>query len=219
MPVVPDPRWSKGRLARVGRDVSFAWLALNQLPLPDRVYFDRAQANAARREADPRSKDLLNEKWLGVYQRSWPGGWSAVAVNLEKCHTQRRLNPSGMQPFWQAPGASHDFTPFGVMCHEVGHHVDYILHPRAYSRQNGFQDVVDNEEEVSSIEHNVLESFAEAIRLFMTNPTLLREGRPDRYEYVTKGMGLKPLHEHGWRTVLSKAGKRVLSATESWLRP
>lgn len=218
MTVVLDPRWPKERLARVGRDVSFAWLALNRLPLPDRIFLDRESANAARREADPRSKDMLRAEWCGVYQRPWAGGWSGIALNLPQCITLRRVRPRHEEPFWNAPAGFNDYTPFGVMCHEVGHHVDYILHPQAYSRQNGFQEIVDNEEEVSRAETNVLESFAEAIRLFITNPHLLEQGRPDRYEYLTKCIGLKPLHQTTWRRVLSKAGPRVVSATESWLR-
>lgn len=217
MTVILDPRWPKERLARVGMEMSFAWLTFNRLPLPDRVFFDRKSANDARRAEDPRSKHLLRPEWLGVYQRSWPGGWSAIAVDVAGCHTGARQRPNGAEPFWQAPGSFMDFTPLGVFCHEVGHHVDYTLHPKAYSTQNGFQSVVDNEEEISTVEHNVPESFAEAIRLFVANPGLLYEGRPDRYEYLTKGMGLKPLHTLPWRTVLRNAGKRVRAAAEAWI--
>ena len=219
MTVILDPRWPRERLARVGRDISFAWLALNGLPVPDRIYFDRESANAARRVEDPRSKHLLRPEWLGVYQRTWPGGWNAIAVDVQGCHMEARQRPSGDKPFWNAPGSFMDFTPLGVFCHEVGHHVDFTLHPKAYSRQNGFEEVADDEEEISSVEHNVLESFAEAIRLFITNPDLLQQGRPDRYEYLTRGMGLKALHLTGWRTVLRNAGKRVRSSAEAWLTP
>jgi hypothetical protein len=217
MLVTLDPRWPKERLARVGRDISFAWLTLNHLPLPDRIFFDRKSANRARRAEDPRSKYMIAPEWLGVYQRSWPGGWSAVAVDIDSCHRKARQQPVGGQTFWQAPGSFMDFTPLGVFCHEVGHHVDYSLHLKAFSVQNGFQDVVDNEEEISTIEYNVPESFAEAIRLFVTNPDLLREGRPERYEYLTKGMGLKPLHSHSWKRVLRNAGKRVNDAVVKWI--
>lgn len=215
MEVVLDPRWPRERLARVGRDVSFTWLTLNRLPLPDRVYFDRESANAARREFDVRSKYMLRPEWLGVYQRRWEGGWSAIAIDVAGVPMQRRVKtPNGS--FWQAPGFAEDFTPYGTFCHEVGHHADYTLHPKAYSAQNGFEDVVLHEEDVSRIEHSVTEAFAEAIRLFIANPNLLREGRPERFEYLTK-MGLKQLHDTPWRVVLSKAGKRVLSAAEKWI--
>lgn len=216
MQIVLDPRWPRERLARVGRDVSFAWLTLNRIPLPDRVYFDRESANAAHREADRHSKGMLRPEWLGVYQRRWEGGWSAIAIDMAGSPTEKRVkSPNGN--FWQAPGFAEDFTPYGTFCHEVGHHADYTLHPKAYSAQNGFEDVVLHEEDVSRIEHSVTEAFAEAIRLFITNPNLLREGRPERFEYLTK-MGLKPLHDAPWRTVLSKAGKRVNSAAEAWIR-
>lgn len=204
---------------RAGRELSFAWLAANRLPLPDRVFLDRESANAARRAEDPKSKHLLRPEWLGAYQRAWEGGWSAVAVDVANCHMMRRVRPATGDPFWQAPGAPQDFTPLGVFCHEIGHHVDYVLHPKAYSTRNGFQEVVDHEEDVSTAEYNLLESFAEAIRLFITNPTLLAAGRPDRFEYLTKAVGLKPIHMSPWRTVLSRSGARVLGAAEAWLEP
>jgi hypothetical protein len=197
--------------------MSFAWLAANGLPLPDRVFLDRESANAARRAENPKSKHLLRPEWLGVYQRIWEGGWSAIAVDTANCLMRRRVKPAVGEPFWQAPGAPQDFTPLGVLCHEVGHHVDYILHPKAYSTQNGFQKIVDNEEDVSTAEYNLLESFAEAIRLFITNPMLLAAGRPDRFEYLTKTVGLKPIHMSPWRTVLRRSGARVVTAVEAWL--
>lgn len=218
MPVTLDPRWPKERLARVGMDISFAWLTFNHLPLPDRVFFDRKSANNARRAEDPRSKYMMAPEWLGVYQRARNSdGWNAIAVDVEGCHAESRLRPVNGEAFWQAPGSYMDFTPLGVFCHEVGHHVDYVLHPKAYSMQNGFEEIVDNEEEISTVEANVPESFAEAIRLFVTNPDLLRQGRPERYEYLTKGMGLKPLHSHGWKRVLRSAGKRVNAAAAKWI--
>lgn len=216
MTVVLDPRWPRERLARVGRDVSFAWLALNRLPPPDRVYFDRESANQAHREADRYSKGMLRPEWLGVYQRRWEGGWSAIAIDVAGAPLMRRVKcPTGN--FWQAPGSYDDFTPFGTMCHEVGHHVDYTLHPKGYSTKNKFEEVVLHEEDISRIEHSATEAFAEAIRLFIANPCLLRDGRPERYEYLTKKVGLKPLHEAPWRVVLSKSGKRIQSAVEAWI--
>jgi len=216
MAVILDPRWPNERLARVGRDLSFAWLALNRLPLPDRVYFDPSQANADRFNVDGRS--MMQSEWLGVYQhRADEVDWNAVVVAIESCPRGQKVTFPDGRVIRQAPGSFEDFTPLGVFCHEVGHHVDYILHPKAFSVKNRFRDVVDNEEDVSSVEHNVLESFAEAIRLFITNPDLLRRGRPDRYEYITKGMGLKPLHSRGWRTVLQRAGQRVHTAAHAWL--
>lgn len=215
--IVLDPRWSRARLANAGREMAFAWLALNRLPLPDRVFFDRESANAARRAEDPRSKHLLRPEWLGVYQRTWQGGWSAVAVDVEGCHVSRRVRPANGAPFWQAPGAPQDFTPLGVFCHEIGHHVDHVLDPQTCSKRSGFQAVVDGEEDVSTAEYNLLESFAEAIRLFITNPRLLAEGRPDRFEHLTRTVGLKPLYWSPWRHVLSRAGARVVASTEAWL--
>jgi len=77
--------------------------------------------------------------------------------------------------------------------------------------------VIDEEAEISVAEYNVLESFAEAIRLFVTNPNLLEVGRPARWEHLRSAMGLKPLHDASWRTVMSKASNVVRRAVEEWL--
>lgn len=218
MTVILDPRWPKERLARVGRDASFAWLKRNGIRLPDRVYLNRDDANIDRMAID--DTPMFMSGWLGVYQRTWKGGWNAVAVDVVGCHTERRLKVPGRKSIWQAPGAPCDFTPFGVFCHEVGHHVDYTLDPDGcFSASSDFADVIEHEEDISTCEHTVQESFAEAIRLFVSNPDLLCQGRPERYEYLTKKVGLKPLHDMPWRVVLRNAGKRVLASTEAWLAP
>lgn len=215
MRVVLDPRWPNERLARVGKDVSHAWLTLNGFRPPTRVFLDPKQANAWR-QADV-GRDLILPEWSGVSLSE--GEVTAVAVDLSNCH-----RPSRFRMFntgrWivQGPGSFEDYTPLGVFCHEVGHHVDFTLHRRGHSaRSELFLSVVDEEEEVSGFEYNVQESFAEAIRLFITNPTLLRVGRPLRWDYLTKVLRLKPLHAAPWRRVLSLSAKRVRASASSWV--
>lgn len=206
MSVILDPKWTPQRLARVGRDISFAWLALNRLPLPDRLFLNRESAG-----------DMLERAWLGSHQTK--NGFSRIAVAVEDCDFSGRFDtPQGM--LIQAPGSFEDHTALGVLCHEVGHHVDFSLNPRAYSRSkaSGFSVMLDDEEEVSRGEYNVHESFAEAIRLFMTNPDLLRRGRPNRWEHLTRKLKLKPLHNQRWQTVLRKAPRYIHRSVEGWLK-
>lgn len=206
MSVALDPRWTPQRSARVGRDIAWSWLILNRLPLPDELTLTREAAGK-----------FLKKGWLGCHSSN--GGRSRIAIAAEDCDFSGRFDtPRGV--FVHAPGSFEDHTALGVLCHEVGHHVDYTLNPRAYSRSkvSGFSDLLDIEPEVSEEEFNVHESFAEAIRLFITNPGLLRRGRPARWELLTGQLGLRPLHNHGWRFVLRKAPKYVHSAVEWWLQ-
>jgi hypothetical protein len=213
--VVVDPRWPNERLARVGQDVSYAWLTLNGFSFPDRVFLDPAQANAWRQATA--GKDLILPEWSGVHLSE--KGVTAVALNLSACLRASRFRMFG-NGRWvsQAPGSFEDYTPYGVFCHEVGHHVDYSLHSKGHSKRCGlFLSLVEEEEEVSGFEYNVQESFAEAIRLFVTNPDLLRVGRPLRWDYLTKVLRLKPLHAAPWRRVLSLSAKRVRASVPAWM--
>lgn len=206
MSVALDPRWSPERSAKVGRDLAWSWLILNRLPLPDEVYLSRASAGR-----------LLKKGWFGVHDAS--KGLSRIAVAVEELDLSNRFDtPSGV--FIHAPGSFEDHTALGVLCHEVGHHVDYALNPKAYSKSkvSGFADLIECEAEISDEEFNIHESFAEAIRLFITNPDLLKRGRPARWELLTGQLGLRPLHAKGWKAVLQKAPKYVHSAVEWWLQ-
>ncbi len=200
-----DPRWSPRRSANVGKELAWAWMSLNRIPLPSVLYLDRESAGR-----------LLKKSWLGVH--SSKGGPSRIAVAVEDCDFSCRFDtPQGV--FVQAPGSFEDHSALGVLCHEVGHHVDYALNPRAYSRSkvSGFSDLIDCEAEVSDEEFNIHESFAEAIRLFVTNPSLLRQGRPARWSLLTDQLGLRPLHKEPWQAVLAKSPRYVHRAVERWL--
>ena len=206
MNVVFDPTWTSRRLAHVGRDISFAWLTRNRFPLPSRLFLSRDSAGG-----------LLERSWLGV--QSYEKGRSKIAVAVEDCELRCRLNtPTGT--LIHAPASFEDYTALGVLCHEVGHLVDYSLNPLTYSMRklNGFQSLVDEEVEISRAEHNVRESFAESIRLFITNPDLLLRGRPRRWDHLVYDLKLKPLHDTRWQTVLQKTPRYVHQAVERWLR-
>lgn len=201
-----DPRWPPRKSASVGKELAWSWLTLNRIPLPDRLHLDRASAG-----------NLLKPSWLGCHRAR--KGSSQIAVAVDECDFSGRFEtPRGV--FVHAPGSFEDNSALGVLCHEVGHHVDYKLNPRAYSRSkvSGFAELIDCEEEVSGEEFNIHESFAEAIRLFITNPDLLKKGRPNRWALLVDHLALRPLHNQGWQKVLVKAPKYVHRAVEAWLR-
>lgn len=211
MAIILDPRWPKRRSARLGRDACFAWLTLNGLPPPGRVFLSLEEANAWRPPGEP----MIMPEWAGSYvraTRSWP---SALALNLDGCVAGSAYKDHAGARRVQGAGSPTDFTPYGTFCHEVGHHVDYLLGKA--SRSKAFRRVVEDEPEVSDAEHNVLESFAEAIRLFVTNPDLLRLGRPLRWSYLRKRLQLKPPHACSWRQVTRRQHRCVKRSIERWL--
>lgn len=107
---------------------------------------------------------------------------------------------------WSFTGWKSDMTPAGVLAHEFGHHVWYALLPYRKIR-SALREIVQVEHAVSGYEPCVEESFAEAFRVFMLNPDLLRCGWPGRYEFMLT-VGLKPLHEIPWREILVNAHPR-----------
>ena len=104
------------------------------------------------------------------------------------------------------PSNTIDREPFGVVCHELGHHVDYHL-SSSKSRQDYSGDFgigirkKSGEAPISGYSPNDAEWFAEMFRAFLTNPDLLRILRPKTYELlvdkftpVTKGTWVQALN-------------------------
>lgn len=115
---------------------------------------------------------------------------------------------------WTYPGYKADLTAYGIVAHETGHYIaDY--QQMGFSRKMGTC-LIGSEPPVSSYAPNEDEDFAEAIKLFITNPDLLQCGRPERYHYLVDALGLVPIVERPWREVLSKAHPRLIAAAENW---
>lgn len=156
----------------------------------------------------------IKGKWKdrGLYVPSDGTSPSRVFVDLKKSVTPVRT--PGFS--WSFPGFKADLTAVGVTAHETGHHVHESLGYRDLwlAAQRMFK----HEPRVSGYEPHLGESIAEALRLFILNPSLLREGRPFRWAFATDVLGLRPLHDAPWREVLAHAHLRMRAATESWIR-
>jgi len=147
------------------------------------------------------------DKRYGVYD---PNA-RTVTVNAARCRLPA-IEPVRM---WSYPGYKVDRTPYGVVCHETGHHVhDTIKGGRSVLRE--LREAVKGEKPLSGYEPNIGEVFAEAMRLFLTNPDLLRLGRPQRYEFFLS-LGLTPVLEDDWREVLRDAHPRIQQAAARWV--
>lgn len=139
-------------------------------------------------------------------------GWytaNKVHVNV------KRTRPATVIPgyAWSYPGYKADLTAYGVTAHEVGHHVQAV---RRVLRED-IRVVVNREPCVTSYEPTAAESFAEMMKLFITNPDLLRIGRPIRWAFLTSHLKLKPVDDRPWTDVLSAAHPLIVAAARRWI--
>lgn len=130
------------------------------------------------------------------------------------------IGSSGQQ--WSYPGYITDRTPYGVIAHEIGHHVDVTVSTVKRCYWGDFSESVRleaREPRLTSYCPNDAEWFAEMMRLFITNPDLLRLIRPrtfrilrDRFAPITDAVASAAVNEHGltpWDHVLHDAPYRT----------
>lgn len=145
---------------------------------------------------------------------------NTIHICLAKCAS---IGVAGMA--WSAPGYTVDRTPYGVIQHELGHHVDVLRGKTIvdgkvgpyFSTYSKVMRAACNEESITSYCPNDAEWFAEMFRLFVTNPDLLRVLRPRTYAALT-GDGFVPVWTDTWRERLAKAPARTLVAAENKVR-
>lgn len=96
------------------------------------------------------------------------------------------------------PGFISDRTPYGVVMHEFGHHVDEVhsgfnIYRRTGSKLSDKIKQKSGEKAITSYApHDPMEWFAEIFRLFCTNPDLLRQIRPKAYQAILDE-GIQPV--------------------------
>lgn len=105
---------------------------------------------------------------------------------------------------WSWPGYVIDRTPYGVIQHELGHHVDFL---KAIKRRGAYYSDFSielrertGEPPITSYAPNDGEWFAEIMRLFITNPNLLQCLRPKTFEAIRAE--LAPAVDGKWEEVL-----------------
>lgn len=134
-----------------------------------------------------------------------------ITMCLERCGHIGRGGPA-----WSYPGYIADRTPYGVMAHELGHHVDFY---RGETKGPYWSDFsvkmrqASGEPRLTSYCPNDAEWFAEMFRLFCTNPDLLRRIRPDTHLEMIAA-GLKPVEHRFWFVVLKDAPDRTLQMAQ-----
>lgn len=201
------------------------FLCFNALPLP--IYMTYEAITWAEYHAAPQSRKAVNflRRVISKDNRRQGAGTGLyydghVFVNIPVCAVPRT------KPFmqsWSWPGWKTDRTAYGVVAHEVGHHVE-VVHTR--ERVRGYKDLIyawkkglseHRKERVSGYEPVPSEAWAETLRLFILNPDLLRKACPWRYDFVF-GCGLRALPSllrKGWKRVLNN--ENYCEAAERWI--
>lgn len=131
-----------------------------------------------------------------------------IKLCVERCAA---IGVAGMA--WSFPGYSVDRTPFGVVAHELGHHVDRVRSGRTQGYRGTFSTQLrksSGEERLTSYCPNDAEWFAEMFRLFVTNPNLLKIVRPKTYALIRELY--TPAVTGTWEDVMADAPERTREA-------
>lgn len=178
MPAIVMPH-DKAELAVMGADRLVEFCEANRIPKPDVIV-------------------LPDRLWsLGgiacAYYRP-----TVIKMCLSQCG--RPCSPPNSRN-WTWPGSTIDREPYGVVAHELGHHVD-LVKSSAESRGKYWGDFskavrkASGEKRLTNYCPDSSEWFAEMFRLFVTNADLLRRVRPKTYAILRSYF--KPVSYPDW---------------------
>lgn len=134
-----------------------------------------------------------------------------INICVEKCTHIGTANRA-----WSYPGYVIDRTPYGVVAHELGHHIDLELGDDKGAYFSDFSSKMrakTKEVKLTNYCPNDAEWFAEMFRLFVTNPDLLRLLRPKTFRAILD-TGLQPRNDDTWDDVLFLSPERTYTMTE-----
>lgn len=121
---------------------------------------------------------------------------------------------------WNWPGSTTDREPFGVICHELGHHCDWLSGSTKYKYSSEYSVEVmkrSGEKPITSYCPNPAEWFAEMFRVFVTNAALLKIVRPKTYSVLLESW--MPVSSSDWRKELGgNVPDRILKNLERLTR-
>lgn len=135
---------------------------------------------------------------------------NVTSICIERCSG---IGYAGM--LWSFPGYTVDRTPYGVVQHELGHHVDMLMSTHCDRYRGDFSVGMRKragEDPITTYCPDDAEWFAEMFRVFVTNPDLLLQLRPRTHEEMMARF--KPVFADTWRDRLAGAPDRTVTATE-----
>lgn len=134
-----------------------------------------------------------------------------ITICVEKCAS---IGTAGRA--WSYPGYHIDRTPYGVLQHELGHHVDRERSAVKGAYGGDFSTqlrAASREPKLTGYCPNDWEWFAEMFRLYVTNPSLLLAMRPATHALIGAA-GFQDVEPRSWREVLADAPWRTLEMAE-----
>lgn len=142
---------------------------------------------------------------------------TGIFICLEKCQVPC---PVAECRNWTWPGSTTDREPYGVVGHELAHHMDWTASERKGTYHGDYSIGVRaraGEKPVTSYCDNDAEWFAEIGRIFVTNPALLRAVRPKSYAVICERW--KPLPGDDWMEALGEnVPERVIRAARNKIK-
>lgn len=202
---VPKFEWSRSRreLTRLGHERIALFCRVNKLPIPEFTVSSgsnwRVDACAYYRPATEQNRK-----------------WTTVGINIcpdrcaYPCTEEQGRN-------WNWPGSVTDREPYGVIAHELGHHVDWLTGERKWTYGSEYCESVKNESKeqpITSYAPNPAEWFAEIFRLFVTNHALLARIRPKAYGILCRKF--QPIGTNDWRAALgTNVPPRIIRTLEN----
>lgn len=155
----------------------------------------------------PDITDVPDEEWSVGKCAYYRPGHIGIRLCIKECAWPSNNNRSRN---WNWPGSTTDREPYGVLCHELGHHADWHkgvdkgLYWSEYS--TSVMQEAGDEKCITSYCDNNAEWFAEMFRLFITNHALLKALKPKTHDILTRRRGWKPVSNDNWKTELAAAG-------------
>ncbi len=143
-------------------------------------------------------------------------GTNEIFVNIKKSRMPVK-NPGFA---WTFTGYKADLTIHGIYAHEIGHYIHETYEGKFGKKQllSAIRKIRTSEKSISGYEPNSYETFAEMMRLFILNPTLLAEAKPIRHAFITQVLCITPAHDIHWKEVLKYAHPKIISAAENWIK-
>jgi hypothetical protein len=192
MPVPPFPT-DKKKLAALGVRQIMRFCRINEMP-------------------SPAVKIIPREDWhvsTCAYYRK-----ETISICLEECQW-----PCGeaMSRNWTWPGNTVDREPYGVICHELGHHVDWLTGKERHAYSSEFSEELmkeSREKPLTGYCPNPAEWFAEMFRLFVTNHYLLKAVRPKTWKLFRSRW--KPVSGEDWEAEMGgNVPSRIVKAARN----
>lgn len=179
----------KEKLFVLGVELSEAFCRQNEIPMP-----------GVKRLA---TTDRLYHLATCAFYRP-----TTITIMVEKCAARGHAGRA-----WSWPGYAIDRTPYGVMQHELGHHVDHyrasltgrLFSKEVYelSREDQMTGYLGTDKQANTF---FMEWFAEIFRVFVTNPDLCKQLRPKFFSAMTETFKFKPIATRDWEGELIHHG-------------